>query len=454
MFQRNALHKLKEWSENPYRKPLVLRGARQVGKTTLVNIFAQNFIEFISLNLEIPSERAIFEDGKTISEIISAIFFIKGKPVSSEKTLIFIDEIQNSPKAVAWLRYFFEEAPQFYVIAAGSLLESLIDNQISFPVGRVSYLPVRPFSFSEFLQAMAETQSLEVLNQIPFPEYAHEKLLDLFRKYTLIGGMPEIVKNYAVKPDMVVISAIYDELLTSYLDDVEKYSKNSENAKVLRHIISNIFNEAGSRITFEKFGNSNYRSREMKEAFLTLEKTFLLNLVYPVTSAQLPLSPNYKKSPKLQVIDTGLINYSAGLQKEYFGSTLLTDIYRGRIAEHITGQELLAINYTMTKKNHFWTKEKSSDSEIDFVFQYNGMIIPIEVKSGKSGKLRSLNEYMDSTNHHYAIRVYADKLNISKSVTRSGKIFWLMNLPFYLIHKIEDYCGWFMAEVNNYQKNK
>jgi predicted AAA+ superfamily ATPase len=449
MFQRNALFKLKEWSENPYRKPLVLRGARQVGKTTLVNIFAQNFIEFISLNLEIPGEKAIFEDGKTISEIISAIFFVKGKPVNSEKTLIFIDEIQTSPKAVTWLRYFYEEAPQFYVIAAGSLLESLIDNQISFPVGRVSYLPVRPFSYSEFLQAMGETQSLEVLTQIPFPEYAHEKLLDLFRKYTLIGGMPEIVKNYAVKPDIVAISSVYDELLTSYLDDVEKYSKNSENAKVLRHIISNIFNEAGRRITFEKFGNSNYRSREMKEAFLTLEKTFLLNLVYPVTSTQLPLSPDYKKSPKLQVIDTGLINYSAGLQKEFFGTAQLTDIYRGKIAEHITGQELLSINYSMTKKNHFWIKEKISDAEIDFVYQYDGMIIPVEVKSGKSGKLRSLNEFMETANHNYAIRVYSEKLSISKSTTRLGKPFWLLNLPFYLVHKIEDYCVWFINEVNN-----
>lgn len=345
------------------------------------------------------------------------------------------------------MRYFYEEAPQFYVIAAGSLLESLIDNQISFPVGRVSFLPVRPFTFNEFLQALGERQSLEVLGQIPFPDFAHEKLLGLFRKYTLVGGMPEIVKNYVAHADLVAISSVYDELLTSYNDDVEKYSKNSENAKLLRHIISNIFNEAGSRITFEKFGNSSYRSREMKEAFLTLEKTFLLNLVYPVTSAQLPFSPDYKKSPKLQVIDTGLINYSAGLQKEFFGITQLTDIYRGKIAEHITGQELLALNYTMTKKNHFWTKEKSSDAETDFVYLFDGMIIPIEVKSGKSGKLRSLNEFMETASHPYAIRVYSEKLSISKSKTRTGKEFWLLNLPFYLVHKIEEYCGWFIKPL-------
>jgi predicted AAA+ superfamily ATPase len=449
MFERNALIKLKEWRDNPERKPLVLRGARQVGKTTLVNLFSREFNEFVSLNLEKEEEKAIFENSKNISELISAIFFIKEKLLSTENTLIFIDEIQNSIKAVAWLRYFYEEAPQYYVIAAGSLLESLVDNQISFPVGRVSYLPVRPFSFNEFVLATGETQSSSILNQVPFPEFAHEKLASLFRKYALIGGMPEIVKKYVAKPDVVSLSPVYDELITSYRDDVEKYARNSEYAKLLRVVIGQIFYEAGSRITYEKFGNTNYRSREMKEAFITLEKVFLLNLVYPVTSAQLPLTPDLRKSPKLQVLDTGIINYMATLQAEFFGTGLLTDIYRGRIAEHITGQELLSINYTMTRQNHFWTKEKSSDAEVDYVFQYNGMLIPVEVKSGKAGKLRSLNEFMELTPHPYAIRVYSEKLSITKSVTRTGKEFWLLNMPFYLVHKIEEYCGWFIKEVNN-----
>ncbi len=447
MFQRNVIQKLREWRENTERKPLVLRGARQVGKTTLVNLFAKEFKNFIDLNLEKEEEKAIFENSKSITELISAIFFIKGKPVSTDNTLIFIDEIQNSVKAVAWLRYFFEEAPEYFVIAAGSLLESLIDNQISFPVGRVSYLPVRPFSFNEFVNAAGETQSAAILNQVPFPDYAHEKLTSLFRKYALIGGMPEIVKKYVAKPDVVSLSPVYDELITSYRDDVEKYARNSENAKLLRIVIGQIFHEAGSRITFEKFGNTNYRSREMKEAFITIEKVFLLNLVYPITSAHLPLSPDLRKSPKLQVLDTGIINYMANLQAEFFGTGLLTDIYRGRIAEHITGQELLSINYTMTRQNHFWTREKSSDAEIDYVFQYNGMLIPVEVKSGKAGKLRSLNEFMELAPHPYAIRVYSEKLSITKSITRTGKSFWLLNMPFYLVHKIEAYCGWFVKEV-------
>ena len=259
--------------------------------------------------------------------------------------------------------------------------------------------------------------------------------------------MPEIVKNYAKNRDIVALSPIYDELLTSYIDDVEKYAKSKVHIKTLQHVINNIFRDAGSRITYQGFGKSNYKSREIKEAFLTLEKAFLMNLVFPVTTSDIPLLPNFRKSPKLQVLDTGLINFVAGVQNEFFGTTQLTDVYRGRIAEHITGQELAALNYTMSKRNHFWTREKNADAEVDFVYQFNNLIIPIEVKSGKAGKLRSLNEFMERASHPYAVRVYSEKLSIYQSKTRTGKPFHLLNLPFYLIHKIEEYLRWFIAEI-------
>jgi predicted AAA+ superfamily ATPase len=447
MFHRIAIERLELWSKSSNRKPLVLRGARQVGKTTLIQLFSKNFTEFVSLNLEKPNEKAIFENSESITELISSLFFLKNIPLDASKVLIFIDEIQNSPKAVEWLRYFYEDAPQYYVVAAGSLLESLIDNQISFPVGRVSYLPVRPFTFSEFILALGERQSFDILNTIPFPKYAHVKLLELFRKYTLIGGMPEIVKNYVMKQDVVLLEPIYDELITSYKDDVEKYSKSRAQTLALRHVINYVFRDAGSRITYQGFGNSNYKSREMKKALFTLEKTFLLNLIFPVTSTQIPFVPNYRRSPKLQVLDTGLINFIAGVQKEFFGAKQLTDVYRGRIAEHITAQELAALNYTMSESIHFWTREKNADAEVDFVYPYNELAIPIEVKSGKSGKLRSLNEYMESANHPYAVRVYSEKVSITQSYSRTGKKYYLLNLPFYLVHKIEEYLDWFVSQI-------
>ncbi len=447
MFHRIAEQKLLEWSKSPSRKPLVLRGARQVGKTTLVNLFSKNFNEFISLNLDKPEEKAIFENSQSITELVASLFFLKDVPLDATNVLIFIDEIQNSSKAVAWLRYFFEEVPQYHVIAAGSLLESLIDNQISFPVGRVSYMPVRPFTFPEFILALNEKQSSEILKTIPVPEYAHDKLSQLFKKYTLTGGMPEIVKNYAKNRDIVALSPIYDELLTSYIDDVEKYAKSKVHAKTLQHVVNNIFREAGRRITYQGFGNSNYKSREIREAFFTLEKAFLLNIVFPVTNAEIPLLPNYRKSPKLQVLDTGIVNFMAGIQNEFFGTKQLNDVYRGRIAEHITGQELAALNFTMTKRNHFWTREKNADAEVDFIYPFKNLAIPVEVKSGKSGKLRSLNEFMEHANHPYAVRVFSEKLSISQSKTRLGKKFHLLNLPFYLVHKIEEYLDWFVSQV-------
>lgn len=448
MFNRLAIEKLNKWANRTDRKPLVLRGARQVGKTTLVEIFSKNFDQYIYLNLELDDDKQIFEESSDFQELTDAIFFLKNKTKKAGKTLLFIDEIQNSSKAVSWLRYFYENAKHLYVIAAGSLLETLIGNHINFPVGRVEYMPVRPFSFSEFVNALGEKQSLSILNQIPVPAYSHEKLLKFFRLYTLIGGMPGIIKNYVENKDINALSPIYDSLITSYKDDVEKYAKSRIHANTLRHTIEHAFREAGSRIKYQGFGNSNYKSREMKEAFLTLEKALLLKLIFPVTTTKIPLQPNIRKSPKLQLLDTGLVNFVAGLQKEVFGSKILSDVYEGKIAEHIVGQELRALLNSISHDIYFWTREKYSDAEVDFVYQYNNMIIPIEVKSGATGRLRSLHEFIDRADHNYGVRVYADKLKIEKSRTRAGKSFYLLNLPFYLVHKMDEYLEWFIEEIN------
>ncbi|GAH78166.1 unnamed protein product, partial [marine sediment metagenome] len=181
-------------------------------------------------------------------------------------TLIFIDEIQNSPNAVSMLRYFYESAKEFFVITAGSLLESLIDRQISFPVGRVDYLYMKPLTFNEYVNVIEDKSIIEVLNQVPCPDFAHEKLLGLFYKYTLTGGMPEVVSVYSENQNIVELNPIYESLLQSYLDDVEKYARNNTLARVMRHAIESSFYEAGSRIRFEGFGRSLYKSREMSEA--------------------------------------------------------------------------------------------------------------------------------------------------------------------------------------------
>ncbi len=440
MFQRTAIEYLKDWKKKPNRKPLILRGARQVGKTSLVDLFSNGFDNYIKLNLEKKEDTILFKKIDNLKKLKQSIFYSRNINFDKGKTLLFIDEIQNSPEAVKQLRYFYEEEKDLFVIAAGSLLETVINKKISFPVGRVEYYYLHPVNFQEFLIASGEKQSIELLNIIPIPEFAHYKLSDLFKTYTLIGGMPEIIDTYIKKKDINILSFIYDSLINSYLDDVEKYSKNDTMTQIIRFIIRQSFFEAGNRITFQNFGKSNYRSREIGEAFRTLEKTMILQLVYPTTNINIPVQTDYKKSPKLQFLDTGLINHSTGIINKFFTEENLTDIYKGKIAEHITGQELRSLSNSPLSKLNFWVKDKkNSQAEIDYVYLYKGLIIPIEVKSGKTGRLRSLFNFINSVGHPFAVRIYDGILNIQQEKTISGKTFYLLNLPFYLIHKIEAY---------------
>ena len=263
---------LKKWASKANRKPLILRGARQVGKTTAVNLFSEDFDQYIYLNLEKDEQREIFEHKYPFADLLTTLFVFARKRRNGGKTLIFIDEIQNSPKAIALMRYFYEEANDLFVIAAGSLLESILDKNISFPVGRVEYMALRPCSFREFLYSTKNDQLEEQLEKPEVPLFLHQQLIALFKKYATIGGMPEVLEQYSQNADITAIEDVYNSLIHSYSDDIEKYATSSTQVHYIRHIISNVFREAGSKVTFEKFGNSLYRSREMKEAFVSLEK--------------------------------------------------------------------------------------------------------------------------------------------------------------------------------------
>ncbi|NQV03159.1 MAG: AAA family ATPase [Bacteroidia bacterium] len=436
MFFRKILNNLDDWAANPNHKPLILRGARQVGKTSAVNLFSKRFDQYLYLNLDRTEDKALFENDFPFQTLLDAIFFTKNKKKNAGKTLIFIDEIQNSSRAVSLLRYFFEDTPELYVIAAGSLLESLIDNRISFPVGRVEFLAMHPCSFEEYLMASGEEQALELLAENPTPEFAHDKLASLFRDYTIIGGMPEIINNYIKDRDLVKLKSIYDALVASYLDDVEKYSRNATMTHVIRYIIQSSFSFAGERIKFERFGNSNYKSREVGDAFRTLEKAMLLQLVYPAINASVPLEIKYR-IPKLQLLDTGLVNYMAGTQGELLIKQSIEDTFRGKIAEHITGQELVSTRTSVLEKINYWLRDRrNSQAEVDFVIPFQGSIIPVEVKSGASGRLRSLHLFMDQAPHSWAVRVYSNKMRIESVVSSAGKKFSLINIPFYLAGRI------------------
>ncbi len=446
MYHRNILNELNAWRHSSSRKPLLIRGARQVGKTTLVNEFARQYGQYIYLNLEKKEDAALFQHYGRFSTLVEAIFFLKDKDIQKPDTLVFIDEIQEVPEAVNLLRYFFEDYPQLHVIAAGSLLEVVLKENMSMPVGRVEYKVLRPMAFSEFLEAMGEMAALQQYNKVPAADFAHEKLLQLFHTYTLIGGMPEVVKHYADNRNLSALLPIYESLLVSYMNDVEKYARNSTMVQVIRHVIKSMSSEAGNRIKFQNFGQSNYGSREVGDAIRIIEKALLLYLVYPCTNSSLPLFPDKKKSPKLQLLDTGLMNHLAGIQKEIIGTSDLDVVYQGKVAEHIVGQELLASQYNVLSELHFWTREKKdATAEVDYIYVFDGHIVPIEVKSGATGRLRSLHLFMDSSPRHLAVRVYGGKLGIDTLRSPNGKVFYLLNLPYYLTGQIEKYLEWAQA---------
>ena len=438
MFKREILVELGKWRKKQFRKPLVIRGARQVGKTTAINMFSEQFDQYIYLNLEKEEEKQLFEQNYPFHDLITNLFIFAGKKRNGGTTLIFIDEIQNSPKAIALLRYFYEEANDLFVITAGSLLEGIMDRKISFPVGRVEYMAIHPCSFKEFLYATDNKLLAAELEKITVPAFLHNQLTAQFKKYATIGGMPEVLKHYASGTDISSLGSVYDSLIYSFSDDVEKYAVSSAQTTYIRHIIDHAFAMGGTKITFEKFGNSEYRSREMREAFRALEKTMLIQLVHPSITVEAPVSPSLKRKPRLHVLDTGLINHARGLMGELVFNENISDTYRGIIAEHITGQELLASNFSISTKLNFWVREKrESSAEVDYILPWQGKLIPIEVKSGSIGKLKSLHQFIDRAPHNIAVRVYQGEYLVQKAKTIAGKAFTLLNLPFYLVHRIE-----------------
>ncbi len=445
---RKAYQKLVLWKKGKQRKPLLIRGARQVGKTTLVRTFAKTFSTYIELNLERESDRKIF-DTDDIEKILNAAYLLKEVIPEEKSTLLFIDEIQEYPKAIQLLRYFYEEKPDIYVIAAGSLLEFAMRKTPSFPVGRIDYLYLHPLNFQEYLGAFNNYRALDIINKIPVPEYSHNILLKLFHDYAIIGGMPEIVSNYLDNKNIAILSHTYQNLWQSYKDDVEKYARNETEKKVIRHVINTAPYEK-DRIKFEGFGHSRYRSREVGEALRALDLARIIRLIYPSTSMAPPIVSNFKKRPRLQFIDTGMLNHILLLQDNMILLKNLDHFHQGKIIQHLIGQELISQHDHTDYKPHFWVREsKDSNAEVDFIYQYGEYIIPVEVKAGKQGRLRSLHQFLEHCNHPYAIRLYSGPFSIEKHKTPGGIPYFLMNLPYYLGTKIPEYIAFFLESTKN-----
>lgn len=444
MFHRDIYNYLNKWMNRKKRKPLIIRGARQVGKTIAILEFSKKYFKnTVYLNLEKTRDKNIFKEVINLPDLIQLIQLFAGEKVIPGESLLFIDEIQNSAIAMTQLRYFYEEMPGLHVIAAGSLLEVKLKTEgFSIPVGRVEFMYMHPVTYNEFLNAINEKQTLDFLYDISLksriPGATHDLLLRKYYDYIIVGGMPEAVTAYGEGSPYIELDNIYESLLKSYRDDVFKYSSQAKSVYI-QFIIEHCSSHVGTRIKYEKFAGSSYKSREMREAFDTLQKAMIINRIYASPSTKIPLMINYKKSPKLSFLDIGIVNYKLGLRENILDTGDLDAGFRGQIAEQIVAQTLCSLYVTREPEITFWYRAHTGASaEVDYLYRYKSNLIPIEVKAGKIGTLKSLHQFMLESGSQLALRVYSGNLDIQRVELKNNTSYRLLSLPFYLLFRLNE----------------
>lgn len=393
---------LEKWKEDPFRKPLLLRGARQVGKTYAVRKLGSQFKSFVEVNFEkLEGASALFEQDLEPQRMLLALSLLVKTPIIPGETLLFFDEIQEAPRAIIALRYFYEEMPQLHLIAAGSLLEFAIA-KVGVPVGRISMLYMYPFSFLEYLVATGHRLiAKEILTHrlgIPMEETIHAKILTLVGEYLSIGGMPEAVARWIQTKNPMSVLNVLQQIAATYRQDFEKYARKAQ-VKYLDLLFRQIPHLIGKDFSYKEI-HGEYRKRELAPALELLERA---NIIHPIrfSSGQgIPIGSEVDFDFfKLIYLDVGLCQAILGSDiSEWFLRPLESFENRGEIAEAFIGQELICYANPENKAElHFWKrKEKNSSAEIDYLIQRGEKIIPIEVKSGHGNTLRSLHIFLDT----------------------------------------------------------
>ena len=441
MFYRNITKKLEKWKETPHPKPLIIRGARQTGKTTLIETWGMSFESFISLNLEKKDHAALWKNSPEARELIRAIELFANQKITPGKTLLFLDEIQNEPVVITSLRYLHEAYPNLHIIATGSLLEvSLEEKGFSFPVGRVSFVYLHPLTFDEYLKATDKNLLAEELNGYGFKNRissgVHLQALKAYEEYILVGGMPEVVQAFKTGNSFYSLKQVKQDLMTSFEEDVPKYAKKSRVADIQLLIHQAPF-FAGQKVTYTNFANSGIKAREMKEAFDTLEKAMIIQRIKPTPCLEPPLLPKDKVASGLLYLDTGLVCQKLGVESPELSLDPWHALFRGAISAQAVGQEIVGWGRGERLEPFYWYRNQPhSNAEVDYLVQIGTLLIPIEVKAGKSGTLKSLVQFMESASHPYAVRVYAGELSVETITSPGGKKFFLLNVPFYLVFRL------------------
>ena len=411
-FFRNIDSELLAWSKEPDRKVLMLRGARQVGKSSSVRHLGKNFPYFLEVNFEEEKEvRSFFDKGSLSPQPICELLAIKyGTPIIPGKTLLFFDEIQTCIPAISALRYFYEKMPDLHVIAAGSLLEFAIEEIPSFGVGRITSMFMYPFSFYEFLHALDENLLVEAICKAnaknPLHEVIHRQSVELFKRFLVVGGMPETVAKYAKTNDLLQVQTVLTSLLVSLKNDFAKYKKRVPLMR-LREVFESVAHQTEGKFMYEKAATQ-ASNLQVKQA---LELLIMAGLVYPVTHVAangIPLGAGI--NPKFQrmfLLDTGLFQRVLGLDiSQIFVTNDFKTINRGAIAELFVGLELVKNSLCYNPNSlYYWQREKSQGSaQVDFLIQRGEQIIPIEVKAGTQGAMQSLRWFMKEKSIDTGIR--------------------------------------------------
>ncbi len=309
-------------------------------------------------------------------------------------------------------------------------------------------ISLKTLSFEQFLEVTGEREALELYREVPFPNYGYNKLISLFHHFCLIGGITDVVESFAANRSIVRLAPLYKTHLDSLFFTAASMASTGKTAERLDQIYQDTFPFAATRITYRGFSNPEFRSREVGNAFRLFHKQGLLNLIYPTTRTTLPWRIDTGRSPRIQLPDTGLVNYFTGIQDVLMGQDDLSVIFNRQISLHIVAQELIHSSDTGESSLHFWVRDKTqSSAEVDFVIEYQGLIIPVEVKKGEPGRLRSLHRFVETSPHPFAIRLYAGPLIVKEVQTVARKTYYLMSLPYFLGGKIREHLEGFIKFV-------
>ncbi|MBF0450439.1 MAG: ATP-binding protein [Candidatus Magnetomorum sp.] len=448
MLERFSEKKLKQWYHKKNRKPLVLRGARQVGKSTLVRQFAlKNNIVLHEINLEQHMDMDKIFQTLNIERIIQEIEALVGANIQQPGMLLFLDEIQATPHAIAALRYFYEQKKHIAVISAGSLLEFSLSNQkFSMPVGRLEYTHIGPMTFKEFLNAVDPVLNENIASydlNTNFSIQSHKKLLARQREYMFTGGMPEAVMMYQESESLTDVFDIHRSIVETYQDDFSKYAQKNELAlmqRVFRYIPRYI-------CTKVKYSNisQEYRANTIKAILDLFEKARICHKVYHSPCAGIPLYADIEERIyKLIFMDIGIVNHICGNDWITIQSLIDTQLVNeGPLAEQFIGQHLILLNH-MPPRLCYWLREKKvSNAELDYVISQGNLIVPVEVKSGKSGSLKSLQQFIAQKKLPFAVRFDLNMPSLQniqhQTITKTGKemvSFDLLSLPLYMVEEM------------------